>query len=285
VDTLIPRERFNMITQTIQRQYNEVVASHYDLDPQAVIGRSLDRAIEQLRKHHLLGKAAKQLKVLDVGMGTGLFFAKLRALGIGQVQPYGLDLAEKMVETARRRIADLVAEVGDAAHLDVNFPGQSFDLVCTHFITGFVPMQVLLPKIWDRLEEGGYWSLVGGTRAGFPALQARANSLVIRLLGRAGSKKIGDVLMNPANQDEVVRTLEANGFEVREVETFEPALKFANFDEFMEFAYRGGWFTPIIEGLGLHKAKPSTRWMLNRIYFPVKDHHSIVIALARKVRK
>ena len=37
-------------------------------------------------------------------------------------------------------------------------------------------MKVLAPKIYERLEEGGYWSFVGGTKAGFPALQAEANS-------------------------------------------------------------------------------------------------------------
>ena len=89
-----------------------------------------------------------------------------------------------MVDTARKRIPDLVAEVDDAANLDAHFPNQSFDLVCTHFITGFVPLRTLAPKIWDRLKEGGYWSFVGGTMAGFPNLQAKADhpapSLAVR---------------------------------------------------------------------------------------------------------
>ena len=36
-----------MSTQALHRQYNEV-APHYDLDPQGVTGRSLDRAVRQL---------------------------------------------------------------------------------------------------------------------------------------------------------------------------------------------------------------------------------------------
>jgi SAM-dependent methyltransferase len=274
-----------MSTQAIQRQYNEVVAPYYDLDPQAVTARSLERAVEQLRGQLFLGDGAERVRVLDVGMGTGLFLGKLKALGDEQIQPFGLDLAEKMVECARRRIPDLLAEVNDAANLDACFPGQSFDLVCTHFITGFVPISVLMPKIWNRLEEGGYWSLVGGTKAGFPALQAKADRKLIRWLSGAGSRKLDDVLLNPADLDEVVRTLEADGFEVCAAETFEPVLDFPNFDEFMEFAHRGGWFTPLIEALGVHEAGAITRWLLNRFGFPVKDHHSIAIVLARKVSK
>ncbi|MEZ6033868.1 MAG: hypothetical protein R3C17_12305 [Planctomycetaceae bacterium] len=76
--------------------------------------------------------------------------------------------------------------------------------------------------------------------------------------------------------------IEANGFEVMASETYEPQLQFADFDEFMEFAHRGGWLTPFIEDLGLHKAKRWQRSVLNRLVFPVIDHHNIVLALARR---
>jgi hypothetical protein len=50
----------------------------------------------------------------------------------------------------------------------------------------------------------------------------------------------------------------------------------------MEFGYRGGWLTPLIESMGLHRAGPITRWLLNRLAFPISDSHNIVIALGRK---
>src|SRR5262245_10034049 len=275
-------QRQGLPVHTIQRQYNEVIASHYDLDPQGVIGRSLDRAVEQFRKQLLSGHGNGRLRVLDVGMGTGLLLAKLKALVGDPVQPFGLDLSEKMVECARRRIPDLVAKVDDAANLDSCFAGQWFDLVSIHFITGFVPLSVLLPKIWNRLEAGGFLSLVGGTRAGFPALQARANSRMVRWLCGSGSWKVEDVVCNPADRDEVVRTIESNGFEVCTAETFEPALEFRSLDEFLEFGYRGGWLAPFIEKTGLHRAGPITRWFMNHFVFPEKDLHSIAIVLARK---
>ena len=89
----------------------------------------------------------------------------------------------------------------------------------------------------------------------------------------------------PADQEEVVRTLESNGFAVRACETYRPALNFRKFEEFMDFAYRGGWLTPFIEMLGLHQANAMTRLMMNLFLFPVRDHHNIEIVLAQKVRK
>ncbi len=239
----------------------------------------------QIRMARVFSDEEAGLKVLDVGVGTGLFLAKLLPLGNGRVEPFGLDLSAKMVESARAKIPDLVAAVDDAANLDAHFPDYSFDLICTHFITGFVPMSVLAPKIHSRLAEGGYWSLVGGTKAGWPGLQAKANSRLLRwLCGGRGIVAVDDHACNPAGRDEeVVRTLEENGFAIRDVETFEPALKFKNFDEFMTFAYHGGWLTPFLESLGLHKASPATKWLLNLLYFPVQDHHSIEIVLAQKL--
>ena len=180
-----------MSTQTIHRAYNDVVASHYDLDPQGVIGRSLDYAVQQLQKEGLLGATRESLHVLDIGMGTGLFLGKLKELAGDQIVPFGIDLAENMVENARKRIPDLVAAVGDAAQLDAYFPGQQFDCICTHFITGYVPMRVLAPKIASRLKPGGYWSLVGGTKAAYPALQAKGDSRFLRWLSRRRVAKSG----------------------------------------------------------------------------------------------
>jgi SAM-dependent methyltransferase len=271
-----------MQTQAIQRQYDEVIAPHYDEDPQAVTGQSLDKALAQILGIGLFDHPDAELKVFDVGVGTGLFLAKLLALGGGRIEPYGLDLSANMIDSARRKIPDLHAAVDDAANLDAHFSEQSFDLICTHFITGFVPMKVLAPKIHSRLADGGYWSLVGGTKAGWPNVQAKSNSPLLRWLCGGRTVVVEDHACNPAGREEVVETLENNGFVVHTAETFEPALKFRNFDEFMTLAYHGGWLTPFLESLGLHKANAATKWLLNRFFFPTEDHHSIEIVLAQK---
>lgn len=269
-----------MNTLTIQRQYDEVVAEYYDFDPQGVTRGSLDRAAAQMRAW--APDDADPFRVLDLGIGTGLFLSRVAAAFGDRVVPFGVDVSEKMIDRARGRVPGLTAAVDSAAHLDAHFAGQSFDLVCTHFVTGFVPMKVLAPLIHARLDDGGGWSFVGGTMAGFPGLQKKADGRLVRWLGTSAAND-DKIVCNPADRDEVVRTLEHNGFAVRACEVFEPKVEFPDFDRFMEFAYRGGWLTPFVEAAGLHKAGRLTRFLLDRFVFPVSDRHNIVIALAEKV--
>ncbi|WP_165253016.1 class I SAM-dependent methyltransferase [Paludisphaera soli] len=270
-----------MSTATVHHAYNDVVATYYDLDPQGIIGRSLDRGILQLRQEGLLDPGV-ELRILDIGMGTGLFLGKFAAQASGRIAPYGVDLAENMLEVARRRLPDLVAVAGDASDLDAHFPGIQFDCICTHFVTGFVSMRVLAPQIARRLKPGGYWSLIGGTKAAYAALQSKGNSGLLRRLAGAGDRRMDDRVLNPADLREVEATMDAHGIEVRRGETFEPELAFEDFEAFMDFGHRGGWLTPLIEEMGLHKAGPLKRWLIDRLAFPVKDSHNIVVALGRK---
>jgi ubiquinone/menaquinone biosynthesis C-methylase UbiE len=267
-----------MQAEVIQRQYDEIIASHYDFDPQSVLGASLDRAMAQIK--HQAGKEIE--RVLDLGMGTGRFLEKLRAEVNPRLRPYGLDLSQKMTDIACARIPDLQSAVDDAANLDAHFPGVAFDMVCTHFITGFVPAAVLAPKIAARLRPGGLWSLVGGTKAGFPVLQKKINSKFLKWIFKIKTFDVGEFVCNPADEAEVVDTLQGNGFTVRACETFRPSLHFKDLGEFVDFGYYGGWLTPFLEDLGLHRAKPWLKKLLNTVVFPVRDHHEIVIALAQK---
>jgi SAM-dependent methyltransferase len=274
-----------MTTDTIQRQYDEVIASHYDLDPQSVTGDTLDRAAEQIRKQQILDDGRERLRVYDVGMGTGMFLMRLRAQARNRIQPFGLDLSQKMIDCAFQKIPELAGAVDTAVNLDAHFPEQSFDLISTHFISGFVPLQTLAPKVWSRLEDGGYWSYLGATKGAYPNLQALANNRLLRWMFGGQSLDIDSMVLSPKNQQEVFDTLECNGFVVRQCETFEPKLRFRDLDEFLEFAYYGGWLTPFIDAIGLHRAGACTRFFLNRFFFPMEDHHSIEIHLAQKVTR
>jgi ubiquinone/menaquinone biosynthesis C-methylase UbiE len=272
-----------MTSDTIQRQYDEVIASHYDLDPQSVTGDTLDRAAEQIRNEQLLGDGSARLRVYDVGMGTGMFLTRLRAMAEDRIQPFGLDLSQKMIDCAYQKIPDLVGAVDTAANLDAHFSDRAFDLICTHFISGFVPLDVLAPKVYRRLEEGGYWSFLGATKGAYPILQATANSKLLRWMFGGPRLDIDNQVLSPANRQEVFDVLERNGFVVRQCETFQPRLRFRDLDAFLDFAYRGGWLTPFVEAIGLHKARFCTRFVLNRLFFPMEDHHCIEIHLAQKV--
>jgi SAM-dependent methyltransferase len=271
-----------MHTHVIQRQYDEVIAPHYDADPQSVIGDSLDRAVTQLREQQRVREGATALRVLDLGMGTGRFLTKLAAQVNRPLQPTGLDLSERMVAIARGRVPDLVAVVDDARNLDVHFAPESFDLVCTHFVTGYVPAGELAPKVWDKLAPGGHWSFVGGTQAGFPAMHRLTQSRVVRWLFGARGLDVGGLVASPADRADLLRTLESHGFAARAAETFTPEFRFADFEEFLEICYRGGWLTPFIESWGAQNAGRLVRLLLDTFVFPVRDHHVIEIVLAEK---
>jgi SAM-dependent methyltransferase len=277
--------RMTTLTSTVQRHYDQVIAKHYDRDPQAVLDKSLIRAMNQLRAQHLLAERGGVLHVLDIGMGTGLFLRKLRSAAAAQrtLRLFGLDLSAEMVAIARQRLPGLQVAVDDAANLAQHFDGQSFDLICAHFITGFVPISVLAPAIHSRLRAGGLWSLAGGTMAGFPALQAEANRQVVRRMLGGRRLAVDSMTCNPTGRQEIVSTLEAHGFAVAAAETFEPELSFADVDEFIEFGYRGGWLTPFIEALGLHEAGTMKRALVNLLCFPIEDRHNIEIVLAKKI--
>jgi SAM-dependent methyltransferase len=267
--------------ETICRQYDEVIASHYDLDPQCVMADTLARVTEQIQKQGVL--ASRPLRVYDIGMGTGRFIAHLLNLTNGELEPYGLDLSRKMLDAAFAKIPRLQAVVDTAANLDAHFPEQTFDLISTHFLSGFVPLDVLAPKVRARLEEGGYWSCLGATKAAYPKLQAKANSRLVRWMVGGPKLDVDAMVQSPANRQEVLQTLEKHGFVARQSETFQPRLRFRNFDDFIGFAYYGGWLTPFVEAVGLHRAGALTRFLLNWFVFPLEDHHCIEIHLAQKV--
>lgn len=270
-----------MSTATIQRQYDELIAENYDLDPLDLTNRTLDRALQQLLNEDYLGSELPAMKVLDLGMGTGLFYDKLNEFSDRKFFPYGLDISERMLDIAHSRLPGLQSAVDDAGNLNNHFREDLFGLACTHFITGFVPLRHLAPQIWDKLEPGGYWSFVGATSNAYPVLQAKASSRVLQMLFGNKSNQMAN-LITPADQSEVVSVFEENQFEICEVETYEPELEFRNFKEFMDFGYHGGWLTPFIEELGLQNAPPSLRMLLNLLVFPLIDHHKIVIGLVRK---
>ena len=151
----------------------------------------------------------RELRVLDVGMGTGLFLGEASERAGGRVVPFGIDLAENMLEVARRKMPGLEAMAGDASNLETYFPGQEFDCVCTHFVTGYVAMSVLAPQIAQELKPGGYWSLVGGTKEAYSGLQAKGDSKLLRWLSGVGSRGVDDTVLNPANLAEVSKTMAA----------------------------------------------------------------------------
>lgn len=270
-----------MEATTIQRQYDEIIADTYDSDPQMLTGSTLNLAVEMLRNEGILSEILPTLRVLDVGMGTGMFLHKLRSATARQIQPFGLDISEKMIAVALTKIPDLIAEVDDGANLAQHFESEQFDLAATHFVTGFVPVEDLTTDIFRKLSPGGIWSFVGGTSGGYPALQRCTSHPVVRFLF-GGPKQSLQQMICPDSTEQVCRLMQETGFEIISSKTIQPRLDFPSFDSFMDFAFRGGWLTPFVEEIGLHKIRGWKKWVLNRTFFPLTDHHAISLIVARR---
>ena len=268
-------------TAAVRRQYDTIIADHYDDDPQGVTVASLQCGLGQIVGEDLLGFALPPMRALDLGMGTGLFLEMLAAAAERDVRLFGVDLSSGMVERAARRLPGLRAEVADAADVADHFPGESFELICTHFVTGFVPLAHLAPRIFERLEPGGYWTFIGGTSAGYPELRRRARHPLVRAITGGKTPDLAG-LLTPAGVSAVEAELIQQGLEIVAAETFSPELLFGRFEAFMKFAYHGGWLTPFLEDLGLERLGPFPRWLLNTAVFPIDDHHHIAVVLARK---
>ena len=97
------------------------LAEHYDDWFKTALGRY----VLHYEKELVLALAAPKPgdKVLDVGIGTGIFAVELKKRATDIT---GIDVSEKMLDVARSKGLTNVA-VGDAVSLD--FPDESFDLV------------------------------------------------------------------------------------------------------------------------------------------------------------
>lgn len=272
-----------MDTAVIQRQYDDLIAPHYDLDPQNLMAMSLDRALDNLRDTELLNftPGSAPLRTLDLGMGTGTFLHELSQQSIRDVEPCGIDLSANMIRVAENKLPGLEAYVDDAARFDRHFPDAKFDLISTHFMTGFVPVETLAPMIYEHLAPGGYWSFVGSSSLAYPRLREIAESRLIRLIFKGRSLPFDNMIV-PQNEETLHDAFRDSGFEPVTSSAFEPELHFPDMQSFMSFAYNGGWLTPFIEALGLQHAGRTTRALLNRCVFPVHDHHHILLALVRR---
>lgn len=273
------------IHDIIKRQYNEIIAPNFDMDAKGIYASTYQKGITQIQKTNIL-KSQTPLKVLDVGIGTGSFLEQIFLLYESEINFFGIDISEKMLDIAKKKIPNLITTVDNAINLEHHYIGQSFDLICSHFVTGYVPMRELAPKVWNLLDEGAYWSWIGQTMASYPNLRKIEDSLTSKLIYWISGNSIDDdCVSSPQDHSEVIEILEENGFEVSQIETFEPKIDFANLDDFLDFGYYNGWLTPFIEQIGIHQASKMLSLMINILLFPIHDNQSIEIALARKIKK
>lgn len=103
-----------------QKALFDSLASSYDSWFETPVGRKV-KALELDLLLKLINPQAG-LKMLEVGIGTGLFALEFKRLG---VEVWGIDPSEKMLEIARLRGFNVKQGVGER----IPFPDESFDVV------------------------------------------------------------------------------------------------------------------------------------------------------------
>jgi ubiquinone/menaquinone biosynthesis C-methylase UbiE len=170
-------------------QNNEVIRHHWDgragtFDEEAGHGLVSD---EQREAWHdllarLVGRA--QLRVLDVGCGTG--FLALRLAELGHIVT-GVDLSGRMIEQGRGKAEQAALEVefrvGDAADLDC--ADEAYDLVVArHVVWNLLDPERGVAEWLRVLRPGGRLLLIEGKWADNEAVALSDSRPAARLLSR-----------------------------------------------------------------------------------------------------
>ncbi len=92
-----------------------------------------------------------QLKIIDMGCGTGAFIAKFLDHGF---ELYGIDISSKSIDLARRKYPTITFEVGDIEN--TNWADSSFDIILLSGVLHHFPDFTLVVKECYRiLKKGG----------------------------------------------------------------------------------------------------------------------------------
>ncbi|MCD6558751.1 MAG: class I SAM-dependent methyltransferase [Palaeococcus sp.] len=129
-------------------EYFDRIADRYDSWYRTKTGSYVDRTEKRLIFSMM---RTKRGKALDLGCGTGNYTVELYKRGFDVV---GVDLSEKMLEVARKKLPD-VNFVGASAY-DLPFGDESFDLVLSVTMFEFLEEpEKAIKEIHRVLKSGG----------------------------------------------------------------------------------------------------------------------------------
>jgi ubiquinone/menaquinone biosynthesis C-methylase UbiE len=251
----------------IGRLYDAHVAGSYDADRFGLLAGGRDTAASQVeRRARELGDVRA---IVDLALGTGESILSVRDRFPG-ARLYGLDVAANMLEQARLKLA--VTAIHDSAlNVGRHLAKASVDLALVHFLTTYVDARAVLAAAREVLRPGGHVSLVSGVMEAWQNLQAVA----LRLMSK---ERFLELSPAPVTVDRVAALVREEGYEIVELERFRRAVRFASYEDFHDFGFRGGFFTHVFDGAG-----PEAVAALSRLpVFPLEDEYHAAVILARR---
>jgi len=215
---------------------------------------------------------AKNMKVLDLGCGTGYLSALLADCVGPEGEVVAVDPDEARLALARKQYSrpNLVFIHAN----DATFPEGQYDLVFTNFVLHWVGNKAaLLNKVYQNLKPGGQFASV------FPEHQPAVFDCMVDLMGQEMAKEM--------NKDyHWILALEYNhlatavGFNVTSCNVQNKTLYFTNVETLLKWfcVSTGGRFDP-------KKVNPATleefKWPYGDGPATIEDHHTVTVILSK----
>jgi ubiquinone/menaquinone biosynthesis C-methylase UbiE len=159
-----PEERAELVVDRYEKEAAEYDSETYGSERKQLFSRIQCEELEELMD------ATPDMKILDVGSGTGRF---LKFFGSKGYDIYGVEPAQEMIRVTKKKIKGVTVKQGDIEN--ILYPDEKFDRIITmHVLMHLHPetiskgieemMRVLKPggfMLLDFPHEEGIWNRVG----------------------------------------------------------------------------------------------------------------------------
>lgn len=271
---------------SLKAMYNNLSNRYATADRFGSISESHSEAIAQIRNEHL--GQHPHYKVLDFGVGSGVFLKKLREY-MPNADFTGIDISTEMLEAAHQSLplTTIEASVAQASHY---LPPHSQDLVLAHFINAYIPISTLFHEADTLTQANGYFSLITTTYESFPVAQERLahfiaeGSLISTVVGHYYKAMVKNTTV-ATGIDELLNSFKAHHFTVVQHKRICIPILINDIEELTKFGIEGTWFLNSVSVRMLPKnfLVERLKRLFSKIFtFPYKDTHIIDIVLAKK---
>lgn len=271
---------------SLKAMYNNIAGQYAIADQFGSISDSHKHAIAQIKRAHL--GVIPPYKVLDLGVGNGLFLQKLKEV-IPEATFTGIDVSSEMLKQARNALSLKTIECS-ATEANLYLPHHSQDLVLAHFINAYIPINTLFNQAKLLARSQGHFSLITTTYESFPVAQQQLaefiaqDSVLSRIVGHYYKAIVKNTTV-AAGQDELMHAFSQHQFNIVEHQRLEIPVVLNNIDELVLFGIEGTWFLNSLsirmlpKSFLLHRLKR----LFSKIFtFPYQDTHIIDVVLAKK---
>jgi ubiquinone/menaquinone biosynthesis C-methylase UbiE len=250
------------------------------------IAESHAAAITQIKKAHL--GLRPHYRVLDLGVGNGLFLNKLRPL-MPLADFTGIDVSKEMLNHAHENL-NLTTIETSATEASRYLPHHSQDLVLAHFINAYIPIHTLFNEARLLTRASGHFSLISTTYDSFPiAQQHLANfiskeSILSNIVGHYYKAIVKNTTV-AANAEELFQAFTDHQFQIISHQRLHIPITLNTIDDLALFGIEGTWFLNSLSIRMLPKNFLIQRLkrLFSKIFtFPYQDTHIIDVVLASK---